>query len=690
METTYYKTQLRAEEYCFDTLYDVMAKANEEKSGDALAGIAAHTARERVAAKKVLAQIPLCAFFKEPAIPYANDEVSRLIRDTTDSAIYSEIENWSVARLRAFLLDEQSDSSAILRIGRGLTSEMIAAVTKLMSNLELIAVASKIEVTAHCNTTIGGHGHLSSRLQPNHPSDNPQGILASVLEGLSYGVGDAVIGLNPTIDTVQSVSNILHLFHDTINKYKIPTQQCVLAHVTTQMKAIEAGAPSDLIFQSIAGSEKGNNTFGISIELLNRARSLIFEKGTAKGPNRFYFETGQGSELSSDSHHGCDQLVMEARCYGLARHYKPFLVNTVVGFIGPEYLYDSKQIIRAGLEDHFMGKLHGLPMGVDVCYTNHAKADQNDMDNLLVLLSNAGCNFFMGIPHADDVMLSYQSTGFHEYMQLRQTTGLKPIREFEQWLEQTGFMKNGKPTEITGDASVLDKRFAELKRETTARIDVGRCGIGLPIESVLGFQTDHSAAVDTVYTDVSDLWHANHHFPQLASVCLDKQDYITNPNRGRILCAISEEWIVQNCRKESDVQLIIGDGLSSKAIESNVHLLLPDLVARLKEAGHTVGDTIFIKHARVNIMHRISELTRSKVVCILIGERPGLRSSKSMSAYMAYNATVGMDECKESVISNIFEEGTPPGQASKVIAELIEKMLKYKSGGTDLMQMIEL
>ena len=360
-----------------------------------------------------------------------------------------------MSELREWILDEKHDGAAIRRISRGLTSEMVAAVAKLMSNLDLIYAAKKIRVTATCNTTIGEPGTLSARLQPNHPTDDPDGIMASLLEGLSFGIGDAVLGLNPVDDSVESVTRVLERFHDIKTRWAIPTQTCVLAHVTTQMECIRKGAPADLIFQSIAGSQKGNEAFGFTAETLAEARDLALREGTATGPNVLYFETGQGSELSSEAHNDWDQVTMEARCYGFAKRYQPFLVNTVVGFIGPEYLYNSKQVIRAGLEDHFMGKLTGIPMGCDACYTNHMKADQNDIEDLAVLLTAAGCNYFMGIPHGDDVMLNYQTTGFHETAALRELYGLTAIPPFQAWLEKMGFVENGRLTELAGDASVL-------------------------------------------------------------------------------------------------------------------------------------------------------------------------------------------------------------------------------------------
>ncbi len=449
------KTKLLGQVYQFPDIRTVMAKANEEKSGDSLAGIGAENAAERVAAKVVLSELTLADLRNHPAVPYEQDEVTRIIQDDVNEPIYKSIQNWTVAQLREWLMDENTDTAAIRRVSRGLTAEMIAAAAKLMSNLDLIYAAKKIPVTAHCNTTIGLPGTLSARLQPNHPTDDPDGIMASLLEGLTYGIGDAVLGLNPVDDSVESVKRILERFHEIRTRWEIPTQICVLAHVTTQMEAIRQGAPCDLVFQSIAGSQKGNEAFGFNAATLEEARQLVLRQGSAEGPNVMYFETGQGSELSSEAHNGWDQVTMEARCYGFAKRYQPFLVNTVVGFIGPEYLYNSKQVIRAGLEDHFMGKLTGVSMGCDCCYTNHMKADQNDIEDLAVLLSAAGCNYFMGIPHGDDVMLNYQTTGYHETAALREILGLTAIPPFQKWLEKMGFVEHGKLTKRAGDGSIL-------------------------------------------------------------------------------------------------------------------------------------------------------------------------------------------------------------------------------------------
>ena len=449
------KTTLSGKTYVFKDIKEVLAKANEEKTGDKLAGIAAQTAQERVAAKVVLSALTLGELRENPVVPYETDEVTRIIQDDLNERTYEKIRNWTVAELREWILSESTTGADIRKLSRGLTSEMVAAVAKLMSNLDLIYAGNKIPVTAHCNTTIGLPGTLSCRLQPNHTTDDPDGIMASALEGLSFGAGDAVIGVNPATDSPEQVGKVLRRLHEIKEHWQVPTQICVLAHVTAQMKAVQNGAPCDLIFQSIAGSQKGNEAFGFSGATLQEAKELLLSQGTAEGPNVMYFETGQGSELSSNAHFGADQVTMEARCYGFAKRYSPFLVNTVVGFIGPEYLYDARQVTRAGLEDHFMGKLTGISMGCDCCYTNHMKADQNDIENLASLLTMAGCNYFMGIPHGDDIMLNYQTTGFRETAALREITGKTAIPEFQSWLEKMGFVENGKLTKKAGDGSCL-------------------------------------------------------------------------------------------------------------------------------------------------------------------------------------------------------------------------------------------
>ena len=451
------KTRLFGQTFVFKDVKEVLAKANEIKSGDILAGIAAQDAAERIAAKRVLSELTLEDLRLNPVIPLEKDEVSRLIDADVNEPVYRSLKNWSVAEFREYILNTDTTGANLQRLSRGLTSEMVAAVAKLMSNLDLILGAAKIQILAHCNTTIGEPGCLASRLQPNHPTDGVEGILAGIREGLSYGVGDAVIGLNPVDDSMSSTIRSLETLYQFVEEWKIPTQICVLAHISTQIKALRKGAPVHLLFQSIAGSQTGNETFGVSKAILDEAYALGLKEGRATGPNILYFETGQGSELSSEAHHGADQVTLEARCYGLARHYHPFIVNTVVGFIGPEYLYDTRQVTRAGLEDHFMGKLSGLPMGVDACYTNHMKADQNDIENLATLLVTAGCTYLMGIPMGDDVMLNYQSTSFHDIATLRELFNLRPLSEFEAWAEAMGILAQGKLTARAGDASIFTR-----------------------------------------------------------------------------------------------------------------------------------------------------------------------------------------------------------------------------------------
>ncbi|MGI9218776.1 MAG: ethanolamine ammonia-lyase subunit EutB [Hydrogenophaga sp.] len=423
----------------FGSLREVMAKATPLRSGDALAGLAAGTEQERVAARWVLADVPLQRFLDEALIPYETDEVTRLIIDSHHRTAFAPVSGLTVGGLRDWLLSDAATSAALARLAPGLTPEMVAAVSKIMRNQDLMLVARKCEVVTRFRNTVGLRGHLSVRLQPNHPTDDPAGIVASLIDGLLHGAGDAVIGINPVSDSVPDLVRLNHVLAEVIQRGAVPTQSCVLTHVTNTLQAITLGAPVDLVFQSIAGTEAANRSFGITLSVLDEAHAAALElkRGTV-GDNVMYFETGQGSALSANAHHGVDQQTCEARAYAVARRYRPMLVNTVVGFIGPEYLYDGKQIIRAGLEDHFCGKLLGLPMGCDICYTNHAEADQDDMDNLMVLLASAGLNFLIGVPGADDVMLNYQSTSFHDALVLRDLLGLKRAPEFEAWLQRVG------------------------------------------------------------------------------------------------------------------------------------------------------------------------------------------------------------------------------------------------------------
>ena len=437
-----YKSLIGHQHYVFNDLKTLMAKATPLRSGDQLAGVAAENATERVAAQMALADVPLKQFLTEALISYEQDEITRLIIDEHRSDLFAPISHFTVGDFRNWLLSEDATTQKLQQLALGLTPEMVAAVSKIMRNQDLILVASKCKVITQFRNTIGLKGHLSTRLQPNHPTDDLLGISASILDGLMYGNGDAVIGINPATDNLQNLSELLKLLDHVIQEHHIPTQSCVLTHISSGIQLAEKNVPIDLMFQSIAGTQRANEGFGINLELLREGyeATLALKRGTV-GQNVMYFETGQGSALSSNAHHGVDQQTLEVRAYAVARKFNPLLVNTVVGFIGPEYLYNGKQIIRAGLEDHFCGKLLGLPMGCDICYTNHADADQNDMDVLLTLFGAAGLNFIMGIPGSDDVMLNYQTTSFHDALYLRQLLGLKAAPEFDLWLAEQGIFK---------------------------------------------------------------------------------------------------------------------------------------------------------------------------------------------------------------------------------------------------------
>ena len=464
-----YRHSIDQTTYAFDDLRDLLARASPPRSGDRLAGVAAETAEQMVAARMALADLPLTQFLQEAVIPYEQDEVTRLILDGHDHNAFAPVASLSVGAFRDFLLSDAASPEALRNLARGITPEMAAAVSKLMRNQDLILVAKKCEVRTSFRNTIGLRGRMSTRLQPNHPFDDTRGITASILDGLLLGSGDACIGINPASDDPAVIGSLLRLLDDVIVRLQIPTQGCVLTHVTTTLKLIGDGFPVDLVFQSIAGTEAANRSFGVDLALLREAhdagRSL--SRGTV-GDNVMYFETGQGSALSANAHHGVDQQTLEARAYGVARIYRPLLVNSVVGFIGPEYLYDGKEIIRAGLEDHFCGKLLGLPLGVDVCYTNHAEADQDDMDNLLTLLAAAGVTFVMGVPGADDVMLNYQSTSFHDALYVRDLFGLKRAPEFDDWLVHAGLADAA--FRLAGNAGLLPDFASRLIDGTASRV----------------------------------------------------------------------------------------------------------------------------------------------------------------------------------------------------------------------------
>ena len=458
-----YKQTIHGRTYTFATLATLLARATPERSGDHLAGVAAESAEERVAAQLCLADLPLTALLEQPLVPYETDDVTRLILDTHDRDAFAPVRSLTVGEFRNYLLRYETDSNTLSALAPGITPEMAAAVSKIMRNQDLITVGRKCRVVTRFRNTIGLPGRLSSRIQPNHPTDDPRGVAASILDGLLYGCGDAVIGINPATDSPQAVIALMQMIDELRCQYDIPVQSSLLAHVTTQITAIERGAPVDLVFQSIAGTEAANRSFGITLALLQEAReaALSLKRGTL-GDNVMYFETGQGSALSANAHHGLDQQTCEARAYAVARHFKPLLLNTVVGFIGPEYLYDGKQIMRAALEDHFCGKLMGVPMGCDACYTNHAEADQNDIDTLLVLLGAAGCTYIMGVPGADDIMLNYQSTSYHDVRFLQTTLGLAPAPEFAAWLDRMGIVELDRRLSLASHHSLLMGSVAQL------------------------------------------------------------------------------------------------------------------------------------------------------------------------------------------------------------------------------------
>jgi ethanolamine ammonia-lyase large subunit len=459
-----------AERFEFRDLRDLFAKANEEKSGDQLAGIAARSERERVAAKRQLADLTLAQIVERPLLDPSDDDVSRLLLETFDPVALQSVKSMTVGEFREFILADETDGASLKALQWAITPEIAAAAAKIMSNKDLVLGASKIRNVTRCRNTVGERGVLAIRVQPNHPADDIGGILLAAFEGLLYGCGDAVIGVNPATDSVDTASTILRALDRLVETYKIPTQTCCLAHIGTQLAALKRGAPVDLLFQSIAGTEQANRSFGVTLAALREGREQVLEhhgqrQVAWKGNQVMYFETGQGSALSADAHQGIDQVTLEARAYGVARVFEPFLVNSVVGFIGPEYLYDERQIIRAGLEDHFMGKLLGLPMGCDVCYTNHADADQNSADNLLLLLAAAGCNYFMGVPCSDDVMLNYQSTSYHDALAARKIFRLRPAPEFLAWLEEMGIYRDAEPAALDSSGRLRLMRGLESSLE---------------------------------------------------------------------------------------------------------------------------------------------------------------------------------------------------------------------------------
>jgi ethanolamine ammonia-lyase large subunit/ethanolamine ammonia-lyase small subunit len=703
--------------WSFPDLATLMARASPQRSGDELAGLAATSAEERAAAQGALAEVPLTQFLNEPLIPPEQDEVSRLILERHDRAAFAPVSGLTVGQFRDWLLRYETDGEILAALAPGLTPEMAAAVSKLMRNQDLILVASKIRKVTRFRNTLGQAGTLAVRLQPNHPSDDAHGIAASILDGLMYGCGDAVIGINPATDSPASYHELALLMDRLVTEYNIPTQSCVLAHVTTALRAMESGSPVDLVFQSIAGTEAANRSFGIDLALLREAREAALSMGRVPaGGQVMYFETGQGSCLSANAHHGIDQQTLEARAYAVAREFDPLLVNTVVGFIGPEYLYDGKQIIRAGLEDHFCGKLLGLPMGCDVCYTNHAEADQDDMDTLLTLLGTAGCNFIMGVPGAADVMLGYQSTSFHDSHYLRQLLGKKPAPEFAAWLETMGIMSGGQrllpakashalvagvarqskiirssKAELRGTAAHRDS-WQDLRALTDARIALGRTGGSVLTEEVLDFRLSHAAARDAVLTpfDATVLTDAiralGAEVLTVSSAAPDRFHYLQRPDSGRRLSAQSRAVLTEFATTQStppDLVIIAADGLSTQA-SCQIPPVLAALLPALADAGWRLAPVVVAHQARVALQDEIGEILGARLSLMLLGERPGLDSADSLGAYFTWNPKTGRNDAERNCLSNIRAAGLPPVAAAARLFDLLTQARRLELSGTGL------
>ncbi len=752
LKAVMYSHTLGAVRYTFPDLKSLLAKASPERSGDQLAGLAAANEQERVAAQFALADLPLTHFVEHPVISYESDDVTRLILDThlkIDAATHntsaiSRIRNFTVGDFRNWLLSDAADAATLAAVAPWITPEMASAVSRLMRNQDLIAVARKCCVVTRFRTTIGLPGSLAIRLQPNHPADDPKGIAASMLDGLLYGCGDAVIGINPAKDNLSTVTRLLHMLDDFRLTYEVPMQSCVLTHLTTTLDAINAGAPVDLVFQSIGGTEATNRSFGVSLAMLQEGyeaglslkRGAVFAnsnsgctKGANIGKNVMYFETGQGSSLSANAHHGVDQQTCEARAYAVARHYQPLLVNSVVGFIGPEYLYNGKQIIRAGLEDHFCGKLLGLPMGCDVCYTNHADVDQNDMDTLLTLLGVAGVNFVMGVPGADDIMLGYQSTSFHDALYLRQALGLKRAPEFEAWLKHMGITdprgrlrgtgqsrldsfqnqiagnqlnapteslqnssKAGKHSvqiQASDNALVIQNSWEQLQHYTHARIALGRTGDSLPTEPALTFQQAHAEARDAVHyaLDVPALERKlkAEGFETLvvSSNAPDRTTYLQQPSLGRTLSSASRKYLsTMDTPSGPQLVLVLADGLCPLAIENHALSVLRSFTSCAP--NWTLAPIIISTQSRVAIGDEIGGLLKATAVAVLIGERPGLSAPDSLGIYLTWNPRPGLTDADRNCISNIHDRGSSPQHAALQLAALLEGARRLNATGIHL------
>ena len=702
--------------YSFADLKTLLAKATPLRSGDVLAGVAADSAQERVAAQMALADTPLAEFLSHAVVPYESDEVTRLIVDTHDAAAFAPVRHLTVGGFRDWLLSDAAGADTLARLAPGITPEMAAAVTKIMRVQDLITVGAKCRVMTRFRNTLGLPGRLSTRIQPNHPIDDPRGVAASVLDGLLLGGGDAVIGINPATDNLDACIRLVEMLDEMRRRFDMPVQSCVLTHVTNTMRAMERAAPIDLVFQSVAGTEAANQGFGVNLAMLREARemALALKRGTV-GDNVMYFETGQGSALSAGAHHGVDQQTLECRAYAVARAFSPLLVNTVVGFIGPEYLFNGKQIIRAGLEDHCCGKLLGLPMGCDVCYTNHAEADQDDMDVLLTLIAAAGCTFIMGVPGADDIMLNYQSTSFHDALYVRRLLGKRPAPEFEAWLARMGiFDAQGNHRALTASgagapmlealreiaapaASIavapapleLSSVWSRLREFTPARIGVAPTGVSQPTGAHLEFQWDHAQARDAVgalldtarlSADLADLGLET---ILLHSEAADRSEYIQRPDLGRRLSAHSSEMLLGE-RGGWDVVFVIADGLSATAANRHSAPLLSAVLPALQESGWRIGPAALIEQGRVAVGDAVAEALRAALVVVLIGERPGLTTPDSLGVYLTWRPRGAVADSRRNCLSNIRPEGLSYPLAAARLLYLMRESRRRELSGVDL------
>ena len=679
--------------YCFRDLNDLLAKANRERSGDRLAGLAARSAQERVAARRLLAEVTLAELRARPALPPEHDEVSRVVEEGLDEAVHRRHRGMTVGELRDHVLGADPSELTAARLGAGLTPEMAAAVAKLCSNLDLVAGAARIPVVTRANTTLGLPGRLGVRLQPNHPTDDVEEILAQAREGLAFGCGDALIGVNPARDDDEVVRRLLHALDGLVREHRVPTQTCVLAHVSTQMRVLGTGTrptvPMGLMFQSLAGTQSACRAFGIDVALLDEAAALARERCNVRGPHVMYFETGQGSELSSGCHEGIDQVTLEARCYGLARRYAPFLVNTVIGFIGPEYLFDASEVQRAGLEDHFMGKLLGLPMGVDACATNHMRSDHDDLENQAVLLAAAGANYFMGVPMGDDVLLGYRSTSFHDAATLRETLGRRPAPEFERWMERSGLMQDGRLTERAGDGGRLGptarvrSRRATPARRYLARLGVGRAGSRPPLRASLEFAADLAAARDAVLERLPATLPRRLRATLVRSAARDDEEFLRDPAAGRRLArgeaARVRAAVPRSPAGATSVLPVVLSGLSAGAVAEQAGPVLTRLRRELAAHGQQLARPFLVERGRVKLADEIARLRGARIVVALVGDRPGLRTPRSLSAYVTERPSARTTDAERRMVSNIHARGLSPGRAARQISALVQQCLRERA-----------